>query len=681
MGKNWAITIGIDKYRNLQDLSYAARDAEAMRDYFQKDLQFQEVYYFSDTSKPIPGDRGDLDSQPSFTSLNRFFRERFDQPFLKAGDNLWFFFSGHGSRHEDRDYLMPFDVDPVDLLRTAIPLSYITERLRRCGADNIVMLIDACRSGSGRRDGVGIGEEKQQGVITFFSCSSRESSYEIEGLQQGAFTYALLESLRIQGEGNCATVERLYQRLRNRVPELSRQYKMPIQTPYGSIEPPTRYHYILIPKQANDSDVLTLINEAQNAELNTQPQLAKQLWLRVLAVSPTNSQAIEGIERLARGTSPPQKEENKKPSVDENPPPKSSTSESSPDENKFSIPRRALITGVGVIGIAGAFKVIIDNNKPQDATNKEYGASSVPSSFIESTTEFTSKSFTFNVVKVDAKGKEIERNASTAQYFVEDLGKQVELAMVSIPEGTSLMGSPGSEKGRYKDESPQHKVTVPAFLMGRYPVTQAQWKIVAMMPQVERGLKADPSTFKGDNLPIESVSWDDAVEFCKRLTNHTNREYRLPSEAEWEYACRAGTATPFHFGETITTDLANYRGIDWKYESKTYPGFYGSGPRGEFRERTTPVDHFKIANAFGLSDMHGNVWEWCADLWHGNYNGAPMDGSSWLKDSKEEKYILRGGSWLYIPWGCRSAYRNRYARDGVYGSTGFRVCCSSPRSS
>jgi formylglycine-generating enzyme required for sulfatase activity/uncharacterized caspase-like protein len=672
MGRNWAITIGIDKYRNLQGLQYAVRDAEAMRDYFQKDLQFQEIYCFSDRSQPIPGDRGALDSQPSFTSLNRFFRERFEEPFLNAGDNLWFFFAGHGSRYEDRDYLMPFDVDPGDLLRTAIPLSYITERLRRCGADNIVMLIDACRSGSGKRDGVGIGEEKQQGVITFFSCSSRESSYEIEGLQQGAFTYALLESLRIQGEGNCATVERLYQRLRNRVPELSRQYKKPIQTPYGSIEPPTKYHYILIPKQANDSDILTLINEAQNAELNAQPQLARQLWLRVLAVSPTNTQAIEGIERLARGTSPPLKEEIKKPPVDEpvealgartSQPPQKLLSVDQIPENQLNrdeslFPRRALITGAGVLGIGGVIKAVIDINNPKPSSKAI-------------NPEPETKSFSFNIIKVDAKGKEIERKTSKAKYFIEDLGKQIELAMVSIPEGTFLMGSPGSEKEHLESESPQHQVIVQPFWMGKYQVTQTQWRAVAQITTIERFMDEHPSYFKGDNRPVEQISWLDAVEFCKRLSRHTGREYRLPTEAEWEYACRARTTTPFHFGETITTDLANYKG-DYAY---------AAGPKGKSVNATTPVGSYKVANAFGLYDMHGNVWEWCADRWQENYKGAPTDGSAWLKGSQEEECIQRGGCWLSFSMYGRSAYRVKNAPNFADRNLGFRVCCSSPRSS
>ena len=164
------------------------------------------------------------------------------------------------------------------------------------------------------------------------------------------------------------------------------------------------------------------------------------------------------------------------------------------------------------------------------------------------------------------------------------------------------------------------------------------------------------------------------MSFCDRLSRYAGKPYRLPSEAEWEYACRAGTTTPFHFGETITTDLANYRGTD--NEEHKWSGSYGSGPKGIFREETTPVGSLGIANAFGLFDMHGNVWEWCADHWHGNYEKAPSDGSSWSSNDNDnqERLLLRGGSWDNNPVICRSAYRGSNFGDGD-DNNGFRVVC------
>lgn len=304
MARDCAITVGINKYSYLRSLNYAMRDADAMHSFFSVEMGFDKLYHFTDQSLSIPQDYGpNQDSKPTGSTLRRFLRTRFNEPFLRDGDNLWFFFAGHGVRYAGRDYLMPIDADLEDIENSAIPIQYISERLRRSGADNIVLLIDACRSYEGRRNGIGIGREKQQGVVTLFSCSPEESSYEIQELRQGAFTHTLLNSLRLQGEGNCATVERLYQRLRYYVPRLTHQYKQTVQTPYGVIEPLSKNHLILLPRQATLSDVETLKKDALTAEVQGRKKVAKQLWMRVLAVSPADPEAIEGIERLFGGIS------------------------------------------------------------------------------------------------------------------------------------------------------------------------------------------------------------------------------------------------------------------------------------------------------------------------------------------------------------------------------------------
>ena len=285
--------------------------------------------------------------------------------------------------------------------------------------------------------------------------------------------------------------------------------------------------------------------------------------------------------------------------------------------------------------------------------------------------------FTFEVVKVNASGRIVNRRQGSATQKIEDLGNGVSLEMVKIPGGRFLMGSPDTEAKRLSDEGPQHYVDIPEFFMGKYVVTQGQWKAIASRTdlKVKLDLKLDPSSFKEPykdidrwNRPVERVSWFEAVEFCKRLSKLTRRNYRLPSESEWEYACRAGTTTPFYFGKTITTELVNYRG--------NYT--YGNGPRGEYREQTTPVGQFP-ANAFGLYDMHGNVWEWCADEWHDNYAGAPTDGSVWL-NGNNKRSPLRGGSWANNPNDCRSAIRlNFIGRIVHFLFTGFRVVCDGGR--
>ena len=277
----------------------------------------------------------------------------------------------------------------------------------------------------------------------------------------------------------------------------------------------------------------------------------------------------------------------------------------------------------------------------------------------------------------------LSKEPKRAQCFIDSdvkakLGIQLDLML--IPGGTFTMGSPEDELGRYDEEGPQHDVTVPPFLMGRYPITQAQWRTIANRTDLKDNidLELDPSDFEGDDLPVEQVSWHEAVEFCQRLSRLTRHTYRLPTEAEWEYACRAGTNTPFHFGETITTDLANYFGEDDEGDPEEYPGNYGNGPKGVYRQKTTTVNHFHpVANAFGLCDLHGNVWEWCLDHWHNNYEGAPIDGSAWLTEDEESNRVLRGGSWYNNPRYCRSACRNDYYPGDRLSPIGFRVVCEA----
>jgi formylglycine-generating enzyme required for sulfatase activity len=263
----------------------------------------------------------------------------------------------------------------------------------------------------------------------------------------------------------------------------------------------------------------------------------------------------------------------------------------------------------------------------------------------------------------------LHRYKRTNKSYTEDLGNGVKLTLMLIPAGEFSMGAPAEEPESGDDERPQRLVKVPQFLMGRYAVTQAQWRVVAGYGGSAQELNPDPSNFQGDNRPVEQVSWDDAQEFCRRLSAKTGKNYRLPSEAQWEYACRAGMTTAFHFGETITPELANYRGTET----------YNDSPKGEYRRETTDVGSFP-ANDWGLHDMHGNVWEWCEDDYHPNYEGAPDNGRAWVEsDRTETPRLLRGGSWLNGPRNCRSADRDVNPRDSRSIFIGFRVCCVPPR--
>jgi formylglycine-generating enzyme required for sulfatase activity len=274
--------------------------------------------------------------------------------------------------------------------------------------------------------------------------------------------------------------------------------------------------------------------------------------------------------------------------------------------------------------------------------------------------------FEFDVMTVDAIGQVKTQRRGRARCLSEDLGDGIKLEMVEIPAGAFLMGSPETEAERTAAEGPQHEVSVQSFFIGKYPVTQAQWRAVAKWPQVKRALNPEPSSFQGDEHPVENISWQDAVEFCARLSQRTGREYRLPTEAEWEYACRAGTATPFHYGETITPKLASY--------DARLP--YAAAPRGTQQHQTARVGSLGLANPFGLCDLHGNVWEWCADAWHDDYRAAPRDGSAWETVPGAVATglrVVRGGSWFNAARLCRSAYRFYAAPDRCGNDSGFRV--------
>ncbi|WP_243406989.1 SUMF1/EgtB/PvdO family nonheme iron enzyme [Cuspidothrix issatschenkoi] len=802
MGKNWAISIGINQYDNLQPLNFAKRDAEAMAAWFREEARFDQVFLFTEDSPPIPANTP-IPTQPIYGRVRRFLQAQFEQPLLKPEDNLWFFFAGHGMRHADKDYLMLADSDPGDIEHTAISVEYITERLRRSRADNVVLLLDACRE-EGSRSGLGIGENNYQGVITFYSCAANQKSWEIAELQHGSFTHTLLTGLRLHGEANCATVERLDRYLNSSVPQLNTKYQKPIQNPYLKAEPPYKMYYILLEQSATMRDVQSLKLQASLSENAGNFELAKQIWIRVLGVSRADLDAISALERIAIKTHTPTRE-TIPPLVVNSESPGSSRGEDtmSPTqilelaekikennrkkdeyrqavlkevEQQFPLNQKSIDNlsnlqkslQLGEEEVSGIrqpifiqkeaeykkreeeerirkeqeaerirqqhqqnleryqrqFSAEIEKEYPlrqasrnrfkklqnslqlseqeilqieqpiiakkeaeyqkiQEENRKPSGSGSNPppikrrqfltyaglggtglittvvfSQIFQVETEVLELlTFTFTTKTVNKIGEIVNLENLQAAYFKEDLGNGITLEMVEIPGGSFMMGSPASEKGRSESESPQHQVNVPAFSMGKFVVTQEQYQQI---------MGKNPSHFtkKGAKRPVEKVSWNNAVEFCQKLSQKTGREYRLPSEAEWEYACRGGTTTPFHFGETITTDLANYNG--------TY--IYASEPKGKYLQQTTDVGSFP-PNAFGLYDMHGNVWEWCQDDWHDNYANAPKDGSDWTSQSDNAK-VLRGGSWFSLPKFCRSVSRGYYSRDNHYYPFGFRVVCA-----
>ncbi|MEM8637712.1 MAG: SUMF1/EgtB/PvdO family nonheme iron enzyme [Cyanobacteria bacterium P01_G01_bin.54] len=651
---NWAWIIGINEYRNLQSLQYAVADAAAMRDYC-KDAKFDRIFYFADHSPGFTATDGSWqETQPTFGTLISFLEDFFAAQSLGDGDNFWFFFSGHGLRHGGHDYFLPSDANPRNVERTGIPVYELTERLRAVGADNVILLLDACRDLSDH-SGYGIGDEAHQGVITLYSCAPSEKSYEIEDLGRGAFTAALLETFETP---NCATVEKFCRQITYRVPQLNRQYGKPGQRPIARVEPNTKNYWILLPKLATDQDLSRMRECAFEAEADRDLLEAKRLWWRVLSIDPSDSRARTRYEEvvltlgMGQCTKPKPQARQRETRVARPKSAKIRTARSVSSSLAWSLPkisRRDVLYFSGVVSAALsiAFARWVDGIRRSGETSIEPEP--------ETPQPPPSPKQTPATMPQTPSGD----SSQGSQIF--DLGNGVTLEMVAISGGTFIMGAPESEAESRDRERPQHEVTVPAFWMGKYEVTQAQYEAV---------VGENPAQFRGSNRPVEKVSWNKAQTFCQKLSTQTGQKFRLPSEAEWEYACRAGTTTPFYSGETITTDQANYDGNST----------YGNEPKGKYREQTTDVGSFP-PNAWGLYDLHGNVWEWCEDVVHESYEGAPTDGSAWLAGYENDNRfpVLRGGSWLDFPGACRSAFRFFYSRDLSVGNVGFRIVCDPPR--
>jgi eukaryotic-like serine/threonine-protein kinase len=270
--------------------------------------------------------------------------------------------------------------------------------------------------------------------------------------------------------------------------------------------------------------------------------------------------------------------------------------------------------------------------------------------------------FSFETVAVDERGEISTRTNKQAFYYTEQLGNEITLELVYIPAGSFLMGSPPGHRFNWSDGRPhwscgypQHLVNLPTFHMSKYPITQSQYQAI---------VGNNPSGFPGDNRPVEFLTWFDAENFCMKLTRMTGRKYSLPSESQWEYACRSNTTQTYNFGDTITSDLVNYRSFH-PFAPKP------EGHQGINRDRTTDVGIFP-PNAFGLYDMHGNVREWCLDDTNKyTYEGAPNDGSPWFDNNGIK--ITRGGSWSEDANDCHSAHRALLSPYLKQNSIGFRI--------
>jgi len=708
MAKKMALLIGVSEYgAGIPPLLSALNDVEAM----ERVLQNPNLGNFAQVERLL-----NPDSVAMRIAIQKLFKNAGKE------DLLLFFFSGHGITNDDNHlYLATRNTAKDNFEATAVDANFIQTQSKSCYSKRQVLILDACYSGAfangWHTKSIGVDIKKQlgaEGRVVLTSSGATQTSFAQEGATLSLYTQYLVEGIETgaadtDNDGNIH-VQELHTYAKAKV-----QAVKPNMTP-DIILDKEGYNILLAYAPKNpEAEYRKLVEQyAKNGELKRIAIEVLKAKRKTLVITDAKAEEIETEvlepfrRRLINLQSYKQyfaEEVEQQYPLDEHTLKILKDYQQDVlglrDEDVASIELE--ITSVKEVEYQKQLQ--IQKQQEEEALQLQQQAKALSQLRLQQEAErlqrqreaeaaeqlrlqeeaerlhrqreaeaeknksgYQLKTFQFETAQINKNGTGIKRITKNAEYFTQDLGNGVFLEMVHIPGGTFLMGSPESDESPISSESPQHQVTVPSFFMGKYPVTQKQWRLVAALPKVKIDLESDPSRFKGDNLPVERVLWNHTQEFCARLSRKTNQTYRLPSEAEWEYACRGGTTTPFYFGETISTELANY---DGNYT-------YGGGAKGEYREKTTEVGKFP-ANPCGLYDMCGNVWEWCEDEWHGNYINAPTDGSAWSNGSNN--YMsLRGGSWLSFPRNCRSACRYDYGRVNLNVTFGFRVVCVVGRS-
>ncbi|CEJ45781.1 caspase, EACC1-associated type [Umezakia ovalisporum] len=646
-----ALLIGISEYDpGLAPLPKAVNDVEAM----QRVLVNPEMGGFAEGDVRVLKNpqRQDMENAIYHLYANRH-----------KDDLVLFYFSGHGVTDESGDFYFSTRQTQKNqnklIPTTAVAATNVHSWMNKSKSKRLVVILDCCFSaafakGLTTKNSGTIDLEQYlggEGRAILTASTSTQYAFESDGLDLSIYTHYLVEGIDTgvadqDGDGLIA-VDELHQYAKSKVQEAS-----PAMTP--EFYPHKEGYRIFLAKSPKDDPKLKYRQEVERRfnrgkftiparhllnllrlELNLDPDVADAIEAEVHQPYREYQRRLKEYEDTLTAT------------IADEPNLSETTLKDLKDYQQH--------LGLRDEDVAPIQTLII--GQPKSRPSVKHISKSIPQN--------PANEFEFDIVTVDAQGELFNFCEKQVELFTtEDLGNNVFLEMVAIPGGTFLMGSPENEPKRDQSESPQHTVTIQPFFMGKFPVTQVQWSVVAAFDKVNIDLHPHPSKFKGANRPVECIAWDEAVEFCARLSQKTRKIYRLPSEAEWEYACRAGTTTAFYFGETITTELANYQS-NYSYDCT---------PNAEYPGETTDVGEFP-ANAFGLYDIHGNVWEWCQDEWHENYNNAPTDGTPWLNDHDSELRCLRGGSWYDNIEICRSAYRGYAARHDPYINLGFRVVC------
>jgi formylglycine-generating enzyme required for sulfatase activity/uncharacterized caspase-like protein len=567
---------------------------------------------------------------------------------LKKSDVGLLFFSGHGLVDDNNHlYLATKGTSKAYYKATSVPANFIQGLSKESYSKRQIIILDCCYSGAfaegWKLKSVGLDLQQElgaEGRVVLTSSNKTQLSFQQEDGDVSLYTQYLVEGLKTgaaaNGDGRIYAQE-LHQYVKNKVQEVKPAMEpdiicdgegFNILISLAPVNDPSLEFTKLVENSVRNGEISRYrrdILKKRQAELTLTDAEVETIINRVLEPFIRRSANLEEY-RIAY---------------------QEEVTKSYPLED--SLAQELRDWGQECLGLT-----------PEDITKIE-------SEITTLITPFQSKVRRDETPNIITFPKENNRQQKQAEFFTEDLSNGITLEMVKIPAGSFLMGTEEAEVIRlckeyetdwFKCEMPQHRVNLQEFYLGKYSVTQEQYQAI---------MGNNPLRFKDNpKNPVESVSWDNAQEFCQKLNEKTGKKYRLPSEAEWEYACRAGTTTSFYFGETISTDQANY---DGNYT-------FGKGKKGVYREKTTPVGSFP-ANKFGLYDLHGNVWEWCQDVWHENYENVPKDGSSWDENSSQTNVrSLRGGSWSFGPRNCRSAGRDWYYADFCDYDIGFRLAVS-----
>ena len=672
-GSQWAVLVGIDKYHNpgISTLNGAANDAKSLAKTLKDELGFPERHVFVYTSDAPAA------YQPTTGNIVRGLE--YVARKAKPGDTFIMFFAGHGITSRGSGYLLTYHSDMGAVELTALPLVKLNQLLASIRVSHRLFLVDACRNKpeEGRGDeanrmssefawgisvvpvsGTGKGVEV---AATLFSCEMGQRAYELPQEQRGFFSYYLEKGLTSEAADKAGRVT-----LSSLVSYLRREVSDQVQRVLG-----VNKHQVPWVKMEGDDPGSWVINSLKGgrlAELNKGMEARKKELDRLsqLGAKTRKAQAKKQAETAGRERElvqlDAQIEEMRQPlgtpavrsddsldamlaMVRQKKQQQWRLEELKRKRREEEAKRRAEIERLKAAKRAHLVKRLKEDiRKYQEIVSSPFGK------------DMKEAAWRSLVAKYPEAMEDVETYDTEGLLFkVVDGGivNSIDMKFMHIPAGSFTMGSPPDDPSRASDER-QHKVTISKpFYLQTTEVTQGQWV---------RVMGNNPSYFNncGNDCPVERVSWIDAQEFIRRLNQMEGTDkYRPPTEAEWEYACRAGTTTPFYTGNCVSTDQANYEG------NHPMPGC----PEGKYRQTVLRVGSFE-PNAWGLYDMHGNVWEWCQD-WYGEYSrGHVIDPTG---PSSGETRVLRGGSWNLFARDLRSANRNGGDQDSRGNVAGFRV--------